>query len=142
MADPPEIGMIVPKDGNAFEFGGSELDCGLDELSSGGGKISRIGRGCWIDWIAHDCGKIVEMVAMTIVVVKIAVSRLDLVESSWIVAARSSGEIDSALRTRCSSTLSLAGFLPCSSWFLGILQCCVLFHDIDNRSTGLLGCDS
>jgi hypothetical protein len=32
MADPPEIGMIVPKDGNAFEFCGPDLDCGLDEL--------------------------------------------------------------------------------------------------------------
>jgi hypothetical protein len=52
MADPPEIGMIVPKDGNAFEFWGPEFDCGLDELSGGGGKISRIGCGCWIDWIA------------------------------------------------------------------------------------------
>jgi hypothetical protein len=77
-----------------------------------------------------------------IVVVKIATLRLDLVESSWNVAARSSGEIDLALRTRCSSTLSLARFLPCPSWFLGILQCCVLSHDTDNRSTGLLGCDS
>jgi hypothetical protein len=57
MANPPEIGMIVPKDGNAFEFCGPELDCGLDELSGGGGKISRIGCGCWIDWIACDWGK-------------------------------------------------------------------------------------
>jgi hypothetical protein len=48
MADPPEIGMMVPKDGKAFEFWGLELDSGLDELSGGGGKISRIGRGCWI----------------------------------------------------------------------------------------------
>jgi hypothetical protein len=46
MADPPEIGMIVPKDSNAFEFCGPELDCGLDELSGGGRKISRIGCGC------------------------------------------------------------------------------------------------
>jgi hypothetical protein len=86
--------------------------------------------------------KIVEMVAMMIVVVETAVLRLDLVESSCIVAARSSDETELALRMQCSSTLSLAGFLPCSSWFLGILQCCALFHDIDNRSTGLLGCDS
>jgi hypothetical protein len=54
MADPPEIGMIVPKDGKAFEFCGLELDSSLDELSGGGGKISRIGCGCWIDWIAYD----------------------------------------------------------------------------------------
>jgi hypothetical protein len=52
MAHPHEIGMIVPKDGKAFEFCGLELDSGLDELSGGGGKISRIGCGCWIDWIA------------------------------------------------------------------------------------------
>jgi hypothetical protein len=49
MAGPPEIGMMVPKDGKAFEFWGLELDSGLDELSCGGGKISRIGCGCWID---------------------------------------------------------------------------------------------
>jgi hypothetical protein len=46
MADPLEIGTIVLKDGNAFEFCSPELDCGLDELSGGGGKISRIGCGC------------------------------------------------------------------------------------------------
>jgi hypothetical protein len=51
-------------------------------------------------------GKIAEMVAMMIVVVEIAALRLDLVENSWVVAARSSGEVDSALRMRCSSTLS------------------------------------
>jgi hypothetical protein len=32
--------MIVPKDGNALEFWGVELDSGLDELLGGGGKIS------------------------------------------------------------------------------------------------------
>jgi hypothetical protein len=46
------------------------------------------------------------------------------------------------LRTPCSSTLFLAGFLPCFSWLLGTLQCCVLSHDTDSKSTGLLGCDS
>jgi hypothetical protein len=35
------------------------------------------------------------------------------------VVARSSGKTDLALRTRCSSTLSLAGFLPCSSPTVG-----------------------
>jgi hypothetical protein len=38
------------------------------------------------------------------------------------------------LRMRCSSKLSLAEFLRCSSWFPGTLQCFVLFHDTDNRS--------
>jgi hypothetical protein len=46
MADPPETGMMVPKDGKAFEFYGLELDSSLDKLSGGGGKISRIGCGC------------------------------------------------------------------------------------------------
>jgi hypothetical protein len=54
MADPPVIGMIVPKDGKAFELWGLELGSGLNELSGGGSKISRIGYGCWIDWIACD----------------------------------------------------------------------------------------
>jgi hypothetical protein len=48
MADPPMIGMIVPKDGKAFEFRVLELDSGLDELSGGCGNISQIGCGCWI----------------------------------------------------------------------------------------------
>jgi hypothetical protein len=47
-----------------------------------------------------------------------------------------------ALRMRCSSTLFLAGFLPCFSLFLGTLQCCVPSHDTDNRSMGLSGYDS
>jgi hypothetical protein len=46
------------------------------------------------------------------------------------------------LRMLCSSKLSLAEFLRCSSWFLGTLQWCVLFHGTENRSTGLLGYDS
>jgi hypothetical protein len=62
------------------------------------------------------------MVAMMIVVVEIAALRMELAESSCIVAARSSGEIDSTLRMLCSSKLSLAEFLRCSSWFLGTLQ--------------------
>jgi hypothetical protein len=49
MVDPLEIGMMVPKEGKDFEFWDLELDSGLDELSGGGGKISRIGCGCWID---------------------------------------------------------------------------------------------
>jgi hypothetical protein len=32
--------------------------------------------------------------------------------------------------------------LPCFSWFLGTLQCCVLSHDTNNRMMGLLGYDS
>jgi hypothetical protein len=43
MADPPVIGMIVLKDGKALVL---ELDSGLDELSGGGGNISRIGCSC------------------------------------------------------------------------------------------------
>jgi hypothetical protein len=49
MADPPVIGIIVPKDAKAFKLLGLELDSGLDELSGGGGNISRIGCSCWID---------------------------------------------------------------------------------------------
>jgi hypothetical protein len=48
------IGMMVPNDGKALEFWGPELDWGLDELSGGGGSISRMGCGCWIAWIACD----------------------------------------------------------------------------------------
>jgi hypothetical protein len=40
MEEPPEIGMMVSKDGGAFEFWGLELGSGLEELSGGGGKIS------------------------------------------------------------------------------------------------------
>jgi hypothetical protein len=46
MADPPEIGIMVWKDGKDFEFWGLELDYGFDELLGGGGKISRISCGC------------------------------------------------------------------------------------------------
>jgi hypothetical protein len=47
-----------------------------------------------------------------------------------------------ALRMRCSSAPFLAEFLPCFSLFLGTLQCCVIYHDTDNRSMGLSGYDS
>jgi hypothetical protein len=47
----------------------------------GGDKISRIGRGCWIDCIACDWGKTAEMVARMIVVAKTAELGLDLAES-------------------------------------------------------------
>jgi hypothetical protein len=87
-------------------------------------------------------GKIAEKVAMIVAVVEIATLRLNLVENSRIVAARNSGIVVSALRMQCSSKLSLAEFLRCSSWFLGTLHCYVLFHDTDNRNTGLLGYDS
>jgi hypothetical protein len=60
--------------------------------------------------------KTAEMVAMMIVVVRTAEMGLNLIESSWIAAARNSGETGLALRMRCSSTLFLVGFLPC---FLG-----------------------
>jgi hypothetical protein len=48
--------MIVPKDGKDFELWGLEFVSGFDELSGGGDSISRIGCGCWIDWIACDWG--------------------------------------------------------------------------------------
>jgi hypothetical protein len=47
-----------------------------------------------------------------------------------------------ALKMLCSLVLSLAGFLPCSSLFLGILRCYGPFHDTGNRSEDLSGCGS
>jgi hypothetical protein len=47
-----------------------------------------------------------------------------------------------AWRMQCSSVLSLVGFLPYSSLFLGTLRCCGLSHDTGNRSEGLSGCGS
>jgi hypothetical protein len=38
MAEPPVMGMIVSKEGNAFGLWLLELDSGLDELSGGGGN--------------------------------------------------------------------------------------------------------
>jgi hypothetical protein len=44
-----------------------------------------------------------ERVAMMVVAIEIAALRLNLIESSWTVAARNLGEVGSALRMRCSS---------------------------------------
>jgi xanthine dehydrogenase iron-sulfur cluster and FAD-binding subunit A len=85
--------------------------------------------------------KTAAMVATMIVVVRTAELGLNLTKSSRIAAARNSGEIDLALKMRCSSALFLAGFLPCFSLFLGTLRCCVLSHDTNNRSMGLSGYD-
>jgi hypothetical protein len=49
IADPPVMGIIVPKEGKAFGFWVLELDSSLGELSGGGGNISWIGCSCWID---------------------------------------------------------------------------------------------
>jgi hypothetical protein len=85
--------------------------------------------------------KTAAMVATMIVVVRTAELGLNLTKSSRIAAARNSGEIDLALKMRCSSALFIAGFLPCFSLFLGTLRCCVLSHDTNNRSMGLSGYD-
>jgi hypothetical protein len=52
MAEPPVIGMMVPKEGSAFGLWFLELDSGLAELFCGGGNISRIGCGCCMVCIA------------------------------------------------------------------------------------------
>jgi hypothetical protein len=83
--------------------------------------------------------KTATMVATMTVVVRIAELGLTLIESSLIAAARNSGEIGLALRMQCSLALSLTGFLPCFSLFLGTLRCCVPSHDTGNRSKGLSG---
>jgi hypothetical protein len=76
-----------------------------------------------------------------VVVAEIAALQPDLVESSRNEVARSSGEVGSALRRRCSSLPSLAEFWLYSSWFLDTLRCYVLFRDIGSKSTDLLDCD-
>jgi hypothetical protein len=82
MADPPEIGMMVLKGGNAFEFWGPELDSGLDELRVVVVRFLELAVIVGLIGLPATEGKIVEMVAMMIVVVEIAALRLDLVESS------------------------------------------------------------
>jgi hypothetical protein len=86
--------------------------------------------------------KTAAMFATMTVVVGIVELGLNLVVSLRIVAARNSGEIDLALRMRCSLALFLAEFLPRFSLFRGTLRCCGPFCDTGNRSKGLLGCDS
>jgi hypothetical protein len=39
MVEPPVIGMIVPKEGNAFRLWLLELDSGFTKLTDGGGNI-------------------------------------------------------------------------------------------------------
>jgi hypothetical protein len=55
-------------------------------------------------------GRTVEKVVRMVVVVEIAALQLDLAENSRSVIARSSSEVGSALRRRCSTLLSLAEF--------------------------------
>jgi hypothetical protein len=40
MAEPPVIGMIVPREGNAFGLFPVGIDYGLTKLAGGGGNIS------------------------------------------------------------------------------------------------------
>jgi hypothetical protein len=86
--------------------------------------------------------KTAAMAAMLTVVAGIAELGQNLTVDSRIEAARNSGETGLALKMQCSLVLSLAGFLPCSSLFLGILRCYGPFHDTGNRSEDLLGCGS
>jgi hypothetical protein len=85
-------------------------------------------------------GKISAMAAMLVVVVEIAELVQSLTVGSRTAVARSSAETGLASRMRCSSVLSLVGFLPCSSLSLGTLRCCGLFHDTGSRNEDLLGC--
>jgi hypothetical protein len=82
------------------------------------------------------------MFATTTVVVGIAELGLNLVVGSRIVVAENSGEMDLALRMRCSLALFLAEFLQHFSLFRGTLRCCGAFRDTGNISKGLLRCDS
>jgi hypothetical protein len=84
-------------------------------------------------------GKTAVTAATLTVVAGIAELGQNLTVGSRIVATRNSSEIGLALRMRCSLVLSLAEFLPCSSSFLGTLQCYGPSHDTGNRSKDLLG---
>jgi hypothetical protein len=87
-------------------------------------------------------GRIAVKAATLIVIVEIAGLVQSLAADSRTAAARSSAETGLASRMRCSSTPSLAEFVPCSFLFQGILRCCGLFRDTGNRSGDLLGCGS
>jgi hypothetical protein len=81
MAEPPEIGMIVPKDGKAFEFWGLELDFGLDELSVVVARFLELVVVAGLTELPATKGKIAERVAMMVAVVEIAALRLNLAKS-------------------------------------------------------------
>jgi hypothetical protein len=87
-------------------------------------------------------GRIAVKAATLIVVVEIAGLVRSLAADSRTAAARSSAETGLASRMRCSSTPSLAEFVPWSFLFQGILRCCGLFRGTGNRSGDLLGCGS
>jgi hypothetical protein len=82
MADPLEIGMIVTKDGNAFEFCGPELTVVLTNCRVVVVRFPESAVVAGLIGLPATGEKTAEMVARTIVVVKIAELRLDLVESS------------------------------------------------------------
>jgi hypothetical protein len=78
MANPPEIGMMVPKDGKAFEFWVVELDFGQVVVA----KFLELAVVAGLTELPATEGKSPERVSMMVVVVEIAASQLDLVESS------------------------------------------------------------
>jgi hypothetical protein len=82
MADPPEIGMMVPKDGKAFKFWISNLILVLTNYQVVVARFLELDVVVGLTELPVTAGKIVERVAMMVVVVDIAALRLDLVESS------------------------------------------------------------
>jgi hypothetical protein len=82
MADPPEIGMMVSKDGKAFEFWVLNLILVLMNYRVVVVRFPELAVVAGLIGLPATEGKIAEMVAMMIVVVQIAALRLDLVESS------------------------------------------------------------
>jgi hypothetical protein len=79
MADPPEIGMMVPKDGKAFEFWVLSLILVLTNYRAVVARFLELAVVAELTELPATAGKIAERVAMMVVVVEIAALRLDLV---------------------------------------------------------------
>jgi hypothetical protein len=77
MSDPPEIGMIVPKEGKAFEFWVLNLTLVLTNYQVVVARFLEMAVVVGLIELPVTEGKIAERVAMMVVVVEIATLRLD-----------------------------------------------------------------
>jgi hypothetical protein len=82
MAEPPEIGMIVPKDGKAFEFWVLNLILVLMNCQVVVARFLELAMVAGLTELPATEGKNAERVAMMVAVVEIAALRLNLAKSS------------------------------------------------------------
>jgi hypothetical protein len=110
MVDHPVMGMIVPKIARLSGFEVLNLILVMTNCLVVVAIFLGLAAAAKLTELPKSEGRTAEKVAKMVAIAEIATLQLDLVENSQTVVARSLGEVDLALRRRCSSLPFLAEF--------------------------------